>query len=67
MNLEQELASTLNRHSQENGSNTPDFLLARFLLGCLKSYNEAVRARESWYGRNPNIGPAGMDTSTERK
>jgi len=65
--LEQEIASVLNRHSQENASNTPDFLLARFLLDCLGAFNRAVRDRESWYGRDPNMGPAGQMTDTNAR
>lgn len=56
--LEKELATVLNRYSQENGSNTPDFILAQYLLGCLAAFNVAVHQRETWYGRNaqPTIG-----------
>jgi hypothetical protein len=49
--LEAELRATLNRHSVENGSNTPDFILAQYLLGCLSAFETAVNAREKWYGR----------------
>jgi len=54
--LRQALAATLNRFSAENGSNTPDFLLAEFLLGCLVAWDAAIKARERWYGRD-NSGP----------
>lgn len=49
--FEQALERLLNMYSQENGSNTPDFILAQYLSGCLKAWNEAVVAREKWYGR----------------
>lgn len=48
-----ELETLINRHSMENGSNTPDFLLAEYLCDCLASYEVAVTKREKWYGRNP--------------
>jgi len=48
--LEHELADMLNRHSAENDSNTPDFLLARYLMGCLDNWNATVKARDDWYG-----------------
>lgn len=48
--LRQELAELLNRHSRENKSNSPDFLLANFMLDCLQAGEELVRAREQWYG-----------------
>jgi hypothetical protein len=48
--LEQEIRRVLNKHSAENGSNTPDFILAGYLMACLKAYNEAtIKARE-WQG-----------------
>lgn len=48
--LESQLVELLNRHSQENASNTPDFILARFLLNCLAAWNSGVQQREEWYG-----------------
>jgi hypothetical protein len=30
-----ELEELINRHSMENGSNTPDFVLAEYLVKCL--------------------------------
>lgn len=50
--LERDLAAVLNKYSQENGSDTPDFILARYLLCCIDSYNFAIQEREKWYGRN---------------
>jgi hypothetical protein len=52
MTLEQEIAATLNRHCAENTSNTPDFILAQYLLGCLAAFDTAVQQRETWYGRD---------------
>jgi hypothetical protein len=45
----EELRSLLNRHSQENASNTPDFILAQYLEVCLLALGEAVQQREAWY------------------
>lgn len=50
-NLYAELTNLLNKHSQESGSDTPDWVLAQYLLGCLAAFNEAVVEREKWYGR----------------
>lgn len=50
--LQQELASLLNRWSQERQSNTPDFVLAEYMLNCLAAWNKAMRDREKWYGRD---------------
>jgi hypothetical protein len=46
-----ELQAIVNRYSRENGSNTPDFILAEYLNTCLTAFDEAVNAREKWYGR----------------
>lgn len=46
-----ELEKLINRFSMENGSNTPDFMLADYLNGSLKLFDSIVREREGWYGR----------------
>jgi len=50
-NFETELTGLINHYSIENASNTPDFILAQFISGCLESFNGAVQQREKWYGR----------------
>ena len=45
-----ELRSLLNRYCAESVSGTPDFILASFLRGVLREYNEAVSARAEWRG-----------------
>lgn len=52
-----ELAAVLNRYSMENGSNTPDFLLADYLIECLRALDDAIIKRGKWYGRHdsPNV------------
>ena len=49
--LEKELTSLLNINSQENGSDTPDFILAQYLIRCLENFNKTIQRREDWYGR----------------
>lgn len=51
--LESELSSLLNRYSAENDSRTPDFILAKHLMGCLELFNETVNHREEWHGERP--------------
>ncbi len=48
-----DIEGTINRYSKENGSNTPDFILAQYLVDSLGAYDKAVTAREKWYGREP--------------
>lgn len=57
-----ELCQLLSRNSMENGSNTPDFVLAKFLAGCLEAFDFAVHTREQWHGRNPQ-GPFSQETA----
>lgn len=57
LNLEREITSVLNRYSAENGSNTPDFILARYLLACLAAFDAATDQRRVWY-----YGDAGAAT-----
>lgn len=45
-----ELVGLLNRHTMENGSNTSDFILAKYLAKCLVNLDETVVARDTWYG-----------------
>jgi len=46
-----ELEQLLNKHSKERGSGTPDYILARYLAGCLANYDQALQDRARWYGR----------------
>ena len=46
------LIKLLNKHSMENVSNTPDFILAGYVIKCLEAYDEAVRLRTDWYGQD---------------
>jgi hypothetical protein len=48
--LRHEIERAVNRVSGENGSNTPDFILAEYLVSCLAAFDRAVQARERWYG-----------------
>lgn len=40
------LEALINRESMENGSDTPDFVLAEYLVRCLEAFDAAVRHRE---------------------
>jgi len=56
--FEKELIKLINRHSQENTSNTPDFILASFILRCLSAFDFAVNNRSDWYGQYREPGKA---------
>lgn len=51
-----DLAKVINGHSMENGSNTPDFILADLLAEVLHAFNRAANARATWYGRSDEPG-----------
>lgn len=44
-----ELETVINRHSRENGSDTPDFILAQYLADCLAAWDRAMALRTEWY------------------
>jgi hypothetical protein len=49
--FQKDLETLLNKHSREAPSNTPDFILAVYLMNCLMAFDSAVTWRASWYGR----------------
>jgi len=52
--FQQELKKLINIQSMENGSNTPDWILAQYLTNCLKTFDSAVEARTRWYSEDLN-------------
>ncbi len=40
-----ELTDLLNIHGIDNLSNTPDFVLADYLIGCIQVFNDTVKTR----------------------
>lgn len=46
-----ELRDLINRHSMENGSDTPDHILAAYLAACLAAFDAAVQQRKHATGR----------------
>ena len=51
-NFTTELKHLINRYSMENGSDTPDFILANYLRNCLDAFDEALVARHDWYNKS---------------
>ena len=49
-NMEKKLEELINSESRENDSNTPDFLLAEFMMKCLDAFELTSNRREVWYG-----------------
>ncbi len=57
-----ELQQLINKHSLENRSNTPDFVLASLLESVLKTWELHTVERDRWYGNRSLLGP-GSDWS----
>lgn len=68
MPLREEIEHAINRNSAENGSDTPDFILAEFLTDCLAAWDKAVERREKWYGRelHKNVEPVVLEGTAPR-
>lgn len=47
-----DLEELLNSNNKENGSDTPDYVLAQFLIASLASFDLAVRLRDQYYGED---------------
>ena len=47
-NFQAELAAVINKYSREGRSNTPDFILAGYLVNCLEAYEAAMERRKEW-------------------
>lgn len=45
-----QLQDLINTHSREDDSDTPDFLLAEYLINCLENYELIVNKRSSFLG-----------------
>jgi hypothetical protein len=53
MGFKEDLEKLLNKYSKESGCDTPDFILAEYLEGCLINFDNVVNKRALWYGEKP--------------
>jgi len=53
-----EIRRAINRTNAEAGSDTPDFVLAEFLIACLAAFDTATASRGRWYGCHQRPGDA---------
>lgn len=64
--FEKRLEHLINEYGLENRSNTPDFILAKYLVMCLVSVNHAIGTRDVWYGKPVTDGSlAGLPSDTK--
>jgi hypothetical protein len=52
------LEELINTHSMENGSDTPDYILANFMTNSLNAFDTAVNERERFYDRQEELDEA---------
>jgi len=57
MTFAQDLAQIINRHSRENVSGTPDFILATYLEACLNVFEITVQGRADFRGEQVEFSP----------
>ena len=53
-----ELAGLLKKYNYGDNSITPDYILAEYLLTCLKNFNNTTNSRTSWYNNLTEIDNA---------
>ena len=46
--FQKELETLVNKHSMENGSDTPDFLISLFLTKVLENFDSAIQTTKVW-------------------
>jgi hypothetical protein len=51
--FEKEIANLINRLSLENESNTPDFVLAKYLTNCLINFNKTSKLKDNFHNSEP--------------
>ena len=44
-----DIRDVINSHARETGSNTPDFILAKYLTDCLDAFENASNWRQCWH------------------
>lgn len=49
--FEEDLRSLLNIHNIDTVTDTPDYILARYVVASLKAYRFTVEDRDYWYGK----------------
>lgn len=65
--LRKDIEMAINRNCAENGSDTPDFILAEYLTDCLEAFDKTVKARSRWYNHHCRIGSCNHQDTKEDK
>ena len=48
--FKKELESLINTYCMDTDSDTPDYILAEYMVSCLKAFNKATRERDAHLG-----------------
>lgn len=48
--LKRDLSKVMNNHGIDTGCSAPDYILAEYLIDCLKSYKKMDDANRTWHG-----------------
>jgi len=59
-----DIAQVVNKYSLEQESQTPDYILAEYMLKSLSDLNRLMRDRDYWYGERGVLG-MGQDKCTK--
>ena len=51
--FKKELIHLLNKYSKESDSDTPDYMLAQYIINCLAALTQVTRVRDKWHGFKP--------------
>lgn len=62
-----EIATVINRFSRENGSDTPDYVLAIFIDKAIDAFDSATRRRTHHYGFEREIKRLSRCTCPDRR
>lgn len=65
MGLREEIENAINNCCGENVSNTPDFLLAEYVMSCLDAFDVTVKKRDAWY--SVHLEPCNSHFTDDRK
>jgi hypothetical protein len=57
--FKQNLNELLNQYNTETESNAEDFILAKYLKGCLDVFERVITPRADWHGQLSQIGGVG--------
>lgn len=58
--FEHDLAKLINKHSLENETNVPDFILASYLVQCLEAFRHTVQHTHNWFEGSRWNNPCGI-------